>query len=177
MKRSLCRTGIVLLLSVFAVVGKTDAQSPAPDIKLDFLLVEAEHSKDSNSTTTKISIAGRELEYLWHYAGYEPDPKFKRDVKASATLTDAHITALLKLLTDKNLNVDMKDISPITEVGHSLTAKLTTIQSGKTVTIEIAGMSSIWGDQKIRMQIISKEKVEALQALVSFVKDNILMME
>ena len=90
----------LLLLSLLALSTTLYAQK-RDELSLNISLTRGEHSRDSHSQTTKITLQGRELVYEKSSTGF----RAREPVKKSFTVSDEDIAQLKKLIREQNLLV------------------------------------------------------------------------
>jgi len=89
---------IFLFIVLFLVVigySKSDA------LRITISLTEGEHSKDSWSSETNISIDGSEIAYTKTYSGHRGTNQ--KDVSKTCTFTDQQMSDIQNYIKDKNL--------------------------------------------------------------------------
>lgn len=151
------------------------ASGPVPDLKMELSIKEEEHSEDSNSQTTKITIDGRHVVFEWQYDGYHPHSDAVQPVKKKASLTDAQVTAVLKLIADKHLDVERQEKSAGTpNMGRTINAAFIFTRGGKTVKTTLSGWMDVWGEDQKTTQVVPKESVNALRSLANYIEINVI---
>ena len=102
LKEIICLSGrgmiaVVLALSVSAATGKT----PKEELHLTVTIVTGEHGRDSNSTTTTLTVERDTLVYEQSQHGAHAGSR--KPVKREYKLTSEDQAALTKVLQEKNL--------------------------------------------------------------------------
>jgi hypothetical protein len=165
----------LLLFWFFFALPHCQAAGPAPDLKIELSIREEENSDDSNSQTTKITIDGRHVVFEWVYSGYHPHSGDVPPVKKTASLTDEQVTALLKLIADKHLDVARDEKSTGTpSMGRTIAATFSLTRGDKTVKTMLSGWMDVWGKDEKTTQVVPKESVNALRAFASFIEINVM---
>jgi|GEM_PF-3830094 len=90
-----------LSILTILILGLFCSQSYADSFIIKINLTEGEHSKDSWSSETSISIDGSTFLYAKSYSGSAKG--HSKDVAKNCTLTDDQVTQIQTLLKDKNL--------------------------------------------------------------------------
>jgi hypothetical protein len=134
---------MIMRLAVIAIAFSLLAAAPPAAAKprhlsLAITVTEGEHSRDSNSSTTSITLSGKRIRYVKSYVGYRANrrPSVDKNVEAH----DQDLDQIQKLLVENDLLRSRSSASPTDQPGRYIDIEAT-IVSGKTrCTLKLSGM-------------------------------------
>ena len=142
------------------------AKAPPEELSVKVTMVTGEHSRDSNSTSTTLTIAGKKLVYQQTYHGYRAN---RRDpVQKEYELTANDRNMLIGLLRQKNLLVNKAVVGlpqaqgAQTYFSLSVTSKL----SGEEYSITIDGARN---DAKLKETGLYRDSVFLVEELYKII--------
>jgi hypothetical protein len=109
-----------------------------PSLGFVISVTEGEHSRDSNSSTTSITLNGKQIHYGKTYAGYRASsrPKVDKDVE----IKEEDLARIQKLLVENHLLRSRSSILPTGQPGRYVEIHAT-IESGKAkYVLKFSGM-------------------------------------
>jgi len=153
---------LVCAVSVAAVL----AQAPPEELSVKVTMVTGERSRDSNSTSTTLTIAGNKLVYQQTYHGYRANRREPVQKEYELTANDRNM--LIGLLRQKNLLVNKaveglpQEQGARTYFSLSVTSKL----SGEEYSITIDGARN---DAKLKETGLYRDSVFLIQELYKII--------
>ena len=123
---------MALLLTSAGVLSK------APSLSVEVTLTEGEHSRDSNSTTTSITLRGRRLHYVKSHAGYRSGRQPPLD--KSVVVPEVDLERIRHLLAEKDLLTSRSSISPTDQAGSYVEIEARIGAHKKKSTLKFAAM-------------------------------------
>ena len=150
--------GIVLLFAVgFAVVL---AKSPNEELSVKITMVTGEHSRDSNSTSTSLTIEGNKLVYEQTYHGFHANRRGPVQKEYELTATDRN--ALIGLLRQKGLLVNRSLTGTSQEQGARMYFSLSVNSkiNGKEHSITIDGARN---DERLKETVLYRNSVSVIE--------------
>ena len=106
------KTALIVMAILMTSAG---APSRAPLLSVEVTVTEGEHSRDSNSTTTTITLKGRRLHYVKSHAGYRSGRQ--PPVDKSVNVREVDLERIRHLLAEKDLFTSRSSISPTDQAG------------------------------------------------------------
>src|SRR5215467_6410781 len=103
----------VIVMAVLLTSG--GLPSKARPLGVEITVTEGEHSRDSNSTTTSITLKGRRLHYVKSHAGYRSGRQ--PPVDKSVDVQEVDLERIRHLLAEKDLFTSRSSISPTDQAG------------------------------------------------------------
>jgi hypothetical protein len=104
----------VIVMALLSISG--GMPSKARRLGVEITMTEGEHSRDSNSTTTSITLKGRRLHYVKRHAGYRSS--HQQSVDKSVEAREEDLERIRHLLAEKDLLRSRSSISPTGEPGR-----------------------------------------------------------
>ena len=133
--------GKVIAITLFiCILPAVALSSYADDVRISVSMTEGEHSRDSNSSSTSITIKGNVLVYDRSYAGYGAGKR--KPTHQRIRLTVLEVDQLKLLITKERLLVSSSTEQPTDGAGRYLIIAIN-LQVGKEKsTIKVSGMTS-----------------------------------
>jgi len=104
----------VIVMAVLLTSG--GLPSKARPLGVEITMTEGEHSRDSNSTTTSITLKGRRLHYVKTHTGYRSS--HQQSIDKSVEAREKDLERIRHLLVEKDLFRSRSSISPTGEPGR-----------------------------------------------------------
>jgi len=142
------------------------ARSPVEELSLEIAMVTGEHSRDSNSTSTSLTIEGNKLVYEQTYHGFHAN---RRDpVQKEYELTPNDRNVLIGLLRQKNLlvNKSLTGSSPEEGVRTYFSLSVNSKLNGKAHSITIDGSRN---DAKLKATRFYRDSVFLIEQLYKII--------
>ena len=158
--------GVSVMLLCAAGVAVVLARSPAEALSVKITMVTGEHSRDSNSTTTSLTIEGNKLVYEQTYHGFHANGR--EPVKKEFELTANDRNVVIGLLRRKNLLVNRsltglpQEQDARTYFSLSISSKL----NGQEHSITIAGARN---DAKLKETGLYRDSVLLIEQLFKII--------
>lgn len=130
----------ILLLTVFLFQTQI---SYSDDFSIDVFYQTSEKSKDSHSTTEKITVTGSAVSYSVKYTGMRSSKMQNKEI--SCTFTDQNIENIKATILKKNLNVTdslTRESEKEKDYQSFCTIRLTINMDGKIYNIYLKGETS-----------------------------------
>ena len=165
MRLPLYRIATVMLL--LAAGGSVIlGRSTADDLKLDITIVTGEHSRDSNSTSTSLTVAENKLIYEQTYDGFHSGRR--EPVKKEYKLTAEDRNLLIGLLRQRDMLVNKTVSQPSQEKGSSryFELEIHAMLNGKEGSISIDGARN---DVKLKDERIYQDSVYLTEQLYKII--------
>lgn len=161
----------ILILSSLLGFFSGCSSVTANDFFVSLNLRSEEISEDSNSQTETLEIENTRGTYSWTYEGYQPSEDFDTEASTDFHLTTEEIEALMQFIRNQELNQDLVEEQPMTDMGRSVEMALKVEMNGKQTEILIKGMSETWGEGPGATNLENFAVVEAAQDLIYTLKD------
>jgi hypothetical protein len=165
LKLQFCKTVVVML--VFAAgMSVVLARAPAEELFIKITLVTGEHSKDSNSTSTSLTIEGNKLFYEQTYHGFHANRR--EPVRKQYELTANDRNVLIGLLREKNLlvNRSLNGSSQEPVARNYFSLSLNSKLNGKEHSITIDGARD---DAKLKETVLYRNSVLLIEHLYKII--------
>src|SRR5438270_3796470 len=128
-------TALALLILASPVFAATDN----PALHLSLSIIKGEHSRDSNATSTTITINGNHLVYDQRYSGYRAGKR--EPVHKEAAIRNAEMIRLKALLREKRLLDSAAVMHATNGTGRYVEVTLNVRLGKRRASIKIAGMA------------------------------------
>src|SRR5215471_20079134 len=114
-------TAVIVIALLMTSAG---VPSRPPSLSVEITVTEGEHSRDSNSTTTSITLKGRRLHYVKRHTGYRSG--HQQSIDKSVEAREKDLEHIRHLLVEKDLFRSRSSISPTGEPGRyvEITARI-----------------------------------------------------
>jgi hypothetical protein len=165
LKLQSCKTVVVVLLCA-AGMAVVLARAPAEELLVKITLVTGEHGRDSNSTSTSLTIEGNKLFYEQTYHGFHANRRGPVQKQYELTANDRNV--LIGLLREKNLLVNRSLTGSSQNQGArnyfslSINSKL----SGKEYSINIDGARD---DAKLKQTDLYRDSLLLIEHLYKII--------
>jgi hypothetical protein len=162
---SLQHTAVVVLL-LFTAMAFVLASGPSEQLSVKVSMVTGEHSRDSNSTSTSLTVERNKLKYEQTYYGYRADrrPPVKKEYEVTAN----DRAVLIGLLRQKNLLVN-KSLAGLPQEPSARTyfsLSVDTKFNGQDHSIKIEGGRN---DEKLKETDLYRDSVLLIQQLYKII--------
>ncbi|MEK9159805.1 MAG: hypothetical protein AAB383_03690 [Patescibacteria group bacterium] len=152
------------LIAVFALgflsgCGTADEN----DFALSLYLKSEENSEDSHSQMETLDIHGTKVTYTSVYEGYSSDGDFDLSLE--------QVESLKLFLKEQGLDQNLEEKRSMTELGTAVELKVDLEIAGEKTSIQLEGMSAIYGDGTGESNLENVATASAAQDLISIVKD------
>jgi hypothetical protein len=142
------------------------ARGPAEELSVKVTIVTGEHSRDSNSTSTSLTIEGNKLKYEQTYHGYRANRREPVKKEYEVTANDRNI--LIGLLRQKNLlvNKSLAGLPPEEGVRTYFSLSVDTKLNGQGHSIKIDGARN---DAKLKEAHLYRDSVSLIEQLYEII--------
>src|SRR5262249_31055568 len=135
------RTLILRLASVAMVsflVPALSVVASTTHLGLTITVTEGEHSRDSNSTTTSISLSGNQIHYVKTFKGYHAGRRDAVDKRAGLRQVD--LDRIRELLKENSLLKSRSSVSPIDQPGRYVQIDAAIVVGKRRSTLKFLAM-------------------------------------
>jgi hypothetical protein len=128
---------LALIAIAFSLLPPPAAAKPLR-LSLAITVTQGEHSRDSNSSTTSITLTGNRIRYVKSYLGYRASrrPGVDKNVQAH----DQDLDQIQKLLVENDLLRSRSSVSPTDQPGSYIEIQATIVSGKRRCTLKLAGM-------------------------------------
>ncbi len=157
---------VVCFLVVLACTATAFGGAPQNKLELSVTIVIGEHSRDSNSTATTLTVSSTALTYEQTYQGARSDRH--KPVKKEYRLTKHDREELSRLLKEKNLLMTARISNPPRQKGYSRYFELSVSSrlNGKESTVSIEAFP---GDTDLRTDRLYLGSVSLIEELYKII--------
>ena len=149
--------GLTLVLLASPVFASMDVR----EIHLFLSITDGEHSRDSNSTTTKITINGNRLVFDRSYSGYGASRR--KPVHKEIDIKDEEITKLKALIASRSFLDSASLVLPTDGPGRYSIIVLNVLADKKKFPITISGMAKQLEGEKLYQNVQAlRDEIEAI---------------
>jgi len=129
---------LAIALSVLLLPAPGTVAARPHRLTLVITVTEGEHSRDSNSSTTSITLKGGRIHYVKSYAGYRASRR--PAVDTSVHVSHQGLDHIRKLLVENDLLRSRSAVSPTDQPGRYAEIDASITSGNKRSTLKLAGM-------------------------------------
>src|SRR5258708_373935 len=129
----------VILLTLFLSLTPVAQHHDDRDLSLSISVVEGEHSKDSNSSSTTITLKDNNLLFDRSYTGYRASKR--KPSHQEIELTEQEIDQLKRLISKERLLVSRATQLPTGDTGRYIIVTMNLRMGNRKAEIKVSGMT------------------------------------
>jgi hypothetical protein len=141
----------IAALTLLMLSSTSIASSTIQELHLYLSITEGEHSRDSNATTTTISINGTHLVYDQSYSGYRASSR--KPIHKEISIKDEDVEKLWEFISSKGLLNAGSARYATSDYGRYVIITLNVLSAKKKPPVKISGMTRVLGAETLYQDV------------------------